>query len=124
MKLKIELIKKILDRIEADNSWPAPIQNIAIEGYEQIDVVYHLFLMSDADLIRITDCTTRAGKDCLVKEMTWEGHAFLANSKDPTNWKKFKGAMNTIGDVSFDVAKATLASMAGAAVAVGIQSLH
>ena len=124
MKLKIELIKKILEHIELDNSWPDPIHNMTVEGYEQIDVVYHLFLMGNSGLIRIIDCTTNAGKSCLVRDMTWEGHAFLANSKNPTNWEKFKDAMNTVGDVSFDVAKATLASMAGAAVAVGVQSLR
>lgn len=122
MKLKIELIKKILGVIEDNIDWPKPFSIISIEGYEQNDIVYHLFLMDQAGLINIMDTSTMAGKSCFVREMTWEGHAFLANSKDPTNWEKFKKAMNTLGDVSFDVAKTTLASMAGAAVATGIQS--
>ena len=121
MKLKIDLIKAILLEIEADDLYPAPIE-FDIEGYESNDVAYHIVLMEEAGLIRGVDVAVLDDREFSVERMTWEGHAFLANSKDETRWERLKKAVATIGDVSFDAAKAGLAGMAHAAVATAIQS--
>ena len=120
MKLKIDLIKAILLAVEEED-WAAPFE-IEIDGYESKDVVYHLFLMDEAGLIRGIDLSSSGGRRYAVDRLTWEGHEFLANSKDETNWERLKKAVATIGDVSFDAAKAGLAGMAHAAVATAIQS--
>ena len=121
MKLKIDLVKAILLAIEEDDDWSAPFE-IEIDGYESKDVVYHLFLMDEAGLIQGIDLSASGSRRYAVDRLTWEGHEFLANSKDETNWKRLKKALATVGDVSFDVARAGLAGMAHAAVATAIQS--
>ncbi len=120
MKRNWELIRTLILHVEADDTWPKAIQNIAIDGYEDKDIQYHLFLMEEAGLIRGIDASTRAGKNMLVLRLTWEGHEFAANSKNPSNWEKLTNVLGTLGDVSFDVAKTCLAAIAGSAASVAV----
>lgn len=124
MKLDFELVKTILSKIESDNDWPDPIREFVIDGYDEKNVVYHLLLLYEAKLINGIDQSDRGCYDLIPISLTWEGHAFLANANVPTNWEKLKTVIGTIGDVSFDVAKSSLASMAGTAVAIALQRIH
>jgi len=120
MERKLDLLRSLVLFIEADQSWPKAIQNIEIEGYEDIDVQYHLFLMEEAGLIKGVDASTRGGKKMIVLRLTWDGHEFAANSKNPSNWEKLKNTLGDLGDVSFDIAKTGLAAIVGSAATAAI----
>ena len=123
MKLDIDLIKSLLAFVEESPNYPKFIvsDDIKINGTDPLTIAYHLSLMLEAGLIRGREsCPGTPEPYVAIERLTWEGHAFLANSKDPTNWQKLKSAIATIGDVSFDVAKAGLAGMASAAVSAAM----
>ena len=61
MRRNIDLIRELVLYIENNDSWPNSIQNIEIEGYDEKDITYNLFLMWEAGLIDAIDCTTFAG---------------------------------------------------------------
>ena len=124
MLLDIDLIKAILLDIEESEHWPDFIAVGPLEGYDNKKSLYHLFLLDEAGLVKGKDISTLdAGRNYAVERLTWEGHTFLTNAKNPSNWSKLKTALGTIGDVSFEAAKAGLAGMAHAAVATAIQRL-
>jgi hypothetical protein len=120
MKLQIEVVKALLEVIEESTDFPNPIyldsEDLPSLALNDDTVTYHLCLMLEAGLIKGTEHTNKGGKRVLIHRLTWEGHAFLANSKNPTLWNKLKGVSNAVGCFSLDVAKSTLSTLATSAI--------
>jgi len=122
MKRDMDLVRDLVLYIEADETWPKSIQNIEIEGYGNDGIQYHLFLMQEAGLIQGCDVSTRGHHNMAVLRLTWEGHEFATNARNPSNWDKLKRALGDLGDISFDIAKTCLASIVGAGAGVAMTS--
>jgi hypothetical protein len=119
MKLQIEIVKSLLEVIEESTDFPEIIylssEDVPSLNIDDNTVTYHLCLMLEAGLIKGTEHTNRGGKRILIHRLTWEGHAFLANSKNPTLWNKLKSVSSSVGSFSLDVAKSTLTTLATSA---------
>lgn len=122
MKRDMELIRKILFKIEADYVSTALI-NLTIDGYDFNDITYQCKLLYDAGLI--DQYTARYCDDTIyvftVGALTWEGHDFLDKIRQDTIWNKTKETITKKGvpmiiDVIKDVATGIISSMTEGAV--------
>jgi DNA-binding MarR family transcriptional regulator len=116
MKLQIETVKALLEIIEKSNDFPDPFYLLP-EDAEALEIdyktmTYHLCLMLESGLINGSEHTNKDRKRVLIRRLTWEGHAFLANAKNPTLWNKLKELSSSAGGFSLDVAKLTLSTLA------------
>jgi len=64
----------------------------------------HLDLLVEAGLITIKG--KLGGGIVLINAITWEGHDFLDNIRDPDVWDKTKAGAEKVGSFSIDVLKA------------------
>ena len=111
MKRDMDLIRKILLRIEAHPkpfSWDVPLD---IPDYPENEVYYHVKLLEKAGLIEAHIKVALNGSVgyCMVNSLTWEGHEFLEASRDDSRWEKVKRlVLEKTGSLSFEVLKACL----------------
>lgn len=90
MKRDMELVIKILKKIEEKNS-PEPFYvRMSDEGYDDELVMYHLEIMKEAGLIEAVEFSTLDGYDIMVKRLTWEGHEFLDAARNDSVLSKAK----------------------------------
>lgn len=107
MKRDLELVKLILEYFEAKSDWQGE-KEVAIAGYEQKLVDYHIQIMYEAGLINAEVAATAAGRiyDAIPFRLTWEGHEFLDNIKDKARWKKIKQTIKDKGgSFAFELVK-------------------
>jgi hypothetical protein len=104
MKRDLELVRAILLWIESRDGTPdAAIPTI--DGYSEIQVGHHVYLLVQAGLVEGIDLGTLGGSlpvsapNCL----TWSGHEFLDASRDEFLWGDAKKRLLTAGGVSFAV---------------------
>jgi hypothetical protein len=84
MKLQLEIVKILLESIEKSTDIPS---------YQNVDanvVTYHLCLMIEGGLIKGMEIfNTENNVTVVIEGLTWEGHNFLANLKNPTFWNEY-----------------------------------
>ena len=85
MKLDTDLVRKILLHIEANEEGEI---SLVLPDYSQDEVYLHVALMQeagfvDADVVPSGDGTEHEILYCEVHNLTWEGHAFLKNARNP-----------------------------------------
>ena len=109
MKRDWDVIRKILIAIEESTD---SIMNSDIADTTAIDaetVGYHCKLLIDAGLIE-GNCTDLIGAPvtrCLIHRLTWAGHEFLDQIRQPKLWNAIKATAKSKSlDLSFDVLKA------------------
>ncbi|HTT46912.1 MAG TPA: DUF2513 domain-containing protein, partial [Pseudolabrys sp.] len=76
---------------------------IAVEGYNEEAIAYHLSLLQERGLIEVPDGQPMIG--IVFTRLTWEGHDFLDAVRDPEIWQKTKQGADAIGSFSFDLVK-------------------
>lgn len=98
MKRDMELIKKILQKIEDQPGGRAP-RDMSIEGYTSHQVAHHIHLAVDANLVRGHDITHNdsEGPEACATSLTNAGHDFLAVARDETIWKKGMAKVKELG---------------------------
>lgn len=107
MKRDMDLVRQILMVMEDHEHGFAP-DPLEVAGYTEEVVGYHLTVMGEADLIKVTSTTPfgSASPTALASRITWEGHEFLANARNETVWSKVKSIVVAKGgSVSFEVLK-------------------
>ena len=107
MKRDMDLIRKLLFTMEG-RSWPQMGAITSIEGYQDNEINYHLFIMQDAGLVEGMDMSSSKGRHFHVRRMTWAGHEFLEAARDEERWQAVKGEMEQAGGFVFSVAKTLL----------------
>ena len=123
MKRDMELVRKIMFKIEEDYSG-TPIRTFQIDGYDMITVAEHCRLMNEYGLI---DKYNAFGADYIpvlafsVGNLTWEGYDFLDKVRQDTVWNKTKDVITKQGlpmifDVIKEVSTAVITSMTEGAV--------
>lgn len=105
MKRNMDLVRTILLKIEEypePNGWV----DISIEGYTNLEISYHIKLLSQAKLIEAVDGDDTSGFDWRAISLTWEGHEFLDAAKNITVWEKTKALIKSKGlGESYEVVK-------------------
>src|SRR3990170_5270158 len=91
MKRDMDLVRKIL-MVCADHPHGFAPRELKIEGYSEEQIGDHVYLMTQAGLVKGADVTTRGSDspEAVVSSITWEGHEFLEASRDEGLWSKAK----------------------------------
>lgn len=113
MKRDLELIKKILLKVEEHDS-TSVMQNLNIEDYDQEFVNYQIYLLHQAGLVNAKFVRVGANEiaDAEIHEMTWNGHEFLDAARNENIWNKFKTkVLEKGGSIPFSVARELLISI-------------
>lgn len=107
MKRDMDLVRDILLAIEQDpkldgTGWyqfddPA---DLGLTGRSYEEFAYHLTLLIEAGLIE--------GKTTMhmpmVNRLTWQGHEFVSDVRDPAVWRRTKEGAKTAGNASIQFA--------------------
>ena len=92
MKRDFDLVRKLLVYFE-EKPGPEHVKIPPIEGYDELTIKYHLFLLHDAGLLRCEPQTSSSSDrviEVLPFDLTWDGHEFLAKIRDDGLWQKTK----------------------------------
>lgn len=83
--------------------------SIAIDGYSNEQISYHLGLLHDAGFIKAKE-TMQINDPSYwaIFRITWDGHEFIEAARSNSRWNKAKEVMNKSGGFAFDVLKSVL----------------
>jgi Hypothetical protein (DUF2513) len=116
MRRDVDLVRDLLLQIEEDprfdgTKWvhPATPDDIGITGHTFEEVAYHLTMMVEEGFV-----TGNIGMELIpsINKLTWKGHEFLDDIRDPYIWKKSKERAKVLMSVSiafaWELAKAEI----------------
>ncbi len=112
MKCDMNLVRKMLLEIETQESGYAP-ENLAIDGYDQKQIYYHAYIMTQSGLIESTkypEFFNSKSPQAIPKSLTWKGHEFLESARNETLWKK---AMNMVNEKGGSITISALGQLLG-----------
>ena len=110
MKRDIDLVRHILLFIEQHEHGTAP-RDMAIDGYTEEQIGYHVHLMGQAGLLKVADVTSfsSTSPEAIPISMLWDGHDFLDAARSETIWNRAKQKLGSnLTSVPFAVLKALL----------------
>jgi hypothetical protein len=115
MKRDMDLIRTLLITIESANA-PIEATRLTLPEYDQQSILYHVVLLSEADLIKANiSCADNFDLPLMaqVERLTWQGHEFLDAARNDSVWQKAKDTvLSKAGTVSIAVFQAVLISIA------------
>ena len=107
MKRDMDMVRDVLLAIEAGNSMNliSLTQSMSISSNEDLQsLVYHLDMLIDqTGFVSGTKAHTMGGKNWLDLNLTWPGHEFLDDIRDPEIWKQTKAGAEKVGGFSIDL---------------------
>ncbi len=92
MKRDMDLVRTILQKVEASEDPWGLHKTLDIEGYTQNQISYHIKLLHEAGLLDAQE-VSEMGPDGFrwwPGSLTWDGQDFLNAAKDDSLWKKAK----------------------------------
>jgi hypothetical protein len=106
MQRDMELIRNLLLHIESDSNFdghrwlsPQTPADMGISDHSMPEIAYHLTLLIEAGLVK--------GKTTfevpIISKLTWEGHEFLDDIRDPGIWGKTKERLKGLPTVAIGV---------------------
>ncbi|MDX1432247.1 MAG: DUF2513 domain-containing protein [Gammaproteobacteria bacterium] len=108
MKRDLDLIRSLLFAVEK-NEDPTAMLDPKIEGYNELQISYHIMLMDDAGLLKGTDRTAIGVFRWSASHLTWAGHELLDAARKDEIWKEVMAKVDASGDnVPFDLLKKLL----------------
>lgn len=117
MKRDMDLVRKIMFKLEELPSYDLGAVELEIEGHSPNEVSYHVMLLDEAGLLEAQDFSTFSGPDWRPKRLTWTGHEFIEASRDQGRWEKAKNIMKEkSGGITFDVLNTLLIQLMKSAV--------
>lgn len=115
VKLDIDLVRELLLFLEQRSTHGGvKYDEIQIEGYGALEVGYHLIRMYEAGLLTGEVTRSSSTPDRIIEvmpfDLTWAGHEFLEDIRDPEIWKRTKDGARKMGGASaqfiWEIAKA------------------
>lgn len=110
MQRDMSLIRQLLLKLESlpENgrgvtSINATSSELQIDGYDLIQINYHLQLIIEADLIKING--SMLSGNYLFSRLSWAGHDFLDSIRDEDTWNKTKDGAIAAGGFTLDLLK-------------------
>jgi Hypothetical protein (DUF2513) len=102
-KRDMDLIRSILLTVEGDPSLTGPTAKhygaSDFPGYTDSDVRYHVELLVEAGFLQAHSSHTAGPRDW-VSRLTWQGHEFIAATKDEDIWHKVKSRAKVVTEVA------------------------
>lgn len=109
MKRDPELVRRILSALEDSERDPLHWHDFRFDGFSETQVSYHVRLLHEAELVHAKDLSSTSGFAWKAQALTWQGHEFLAASRDEGAWQKALAVLGThAGAVPFAVITALL----------------
>lgn len=111
MKRDPDLVRKLL--IYLDEKPDYKMETVPkIDGFTDLEIMYHCLLLAQANYVDFQPERTKDGERIIrahVFGLTWQGHEFLAASRDESLWRKGLSAVGSqTGGVAIDLLKAWL----------------
>jgi hypothetical protein len=103
MKRDRDLIRSLLLEIELKDDGTGNPVNIDKRVNTDRDITEHLFLLANAGLIEAIDASSMDARDIIVLRLTWEGHEYLDNIRDPEIWAGAKSGAQGLGGFSLEI---------------------
>jgi len=116
MKRDMDLVRKLLLYLEDTVDYkPLRSSDIAIGGYSDAQIGYHLRILADGGLIDVIDTNSMGSKTfgCFVKDITWKGHEFLDAVRDDGVWSHTMEKLKPLGSASLEVVKSVAIAYIG-----------
>ena len=108
MKRDLELIRSLLFAVEK-NEDPMALVDPKVEGYNELQISYHVMLMADAGLIKATDRSAIGVFRWSASHLTWAGHELLDAARHDDVWKQVTGGISETGEnIPFELLKKLL----------------
>lgn len=115
----MDLVRAILLQLERrETSELLGRDELKIEGRTDLEVGHHLNLLFDAGMLIAEPVTTPSGRVIYVHAQTlsWAGHEFLDNVRDPEIWRQTKAgavragqwSLKTLADIAVSIGKARI----------------
>lgn len=102
MKRDFDLIRKILLDVE-ENAEHNDLYFPKIDDLDDEIIAYHIKLLGDAGLADIYNASSKSSIDYRVQSLTYQGHEFLDQIRNPKVWEKTKQTVFTkIGSLTLD----------------------
>jgi hypothetical protein len=79
-------------------------KDIAVPGYSDDQIIYHLSLLRDGGLIECPGSQPLDGS-VTFRSLTWHGHDLLDAIRDPEIWRKTRRGVEATGSFTFELVK-------------------
>lgn len=116
MKRDMDLIRKLLFKLEGIEQTHAAAEELRLDGYSESQLDYHIALLLDSGLV-VSD-EVSAIRSVIVNyrsallRLGWAGHEFLDMARDEGRWQQAKQKIGAnVGSASFEILKAVLAGL-------------
>lgn len=111
-----DTIRTILLKLEAAQTAHTALTLDQVDGIAPQEVGYHMMLLKEAGLIEANILKSSTGDGgiatALARRLTFAGHEFLDQIRDPSLWGKIKSTVKEKGlDLTFDAIKAAAAAL-------------
>lgn len=124
MKRNMELARTLLARIEGDNQFNGSgglilksNEETCLSDYSDEEVSYHLLLLVEAGLVK---GNIEFEDVPVISRLTWQGHEFLDDTRDPEIWDKTKERAKALTGVGvalvWELAKAEIKKKLGLSI--------
>lgn len=90
-----------------------PYQETLMQKYDNDTIIYHIRYCNTAGLL----LSSPKSADIVIEDLTPDGHSFLANIREPSNWEKITNVAHKLGCTSLP----TLSNIASQVVAALIK---
>lgn len=121
MKLDLDCIRDILLTVEEEIGYekymtynPEQKNFKLLNDYEGNKVMYHILQCKKSYLLECEE--PDLCYNILIKDLTPEGHKFIANIRENNNWSKVKNISKKVGSASIDVIKDIASNVISAAI--------
>jgi hypothetical protein len=109
MKRDMDLVRNLLLHFEAKSETAGVHASEArIEGYTETQIVLHLNIMAEAELLVCEPVRSSTNPERIIKtfvfDLSWKGHEYFDTIRDPKIWKGTKSMLGRIGNWSFGLA--------------------
>jgi hypothetical protein len=110
MKLDKDAVRAVLLAVEANNGTPRGWIDIEIPGFTEVQVSYHVELLSEAGFLEVQDLSHIGSYEWKPKRLTFAGHEYLDTVRDNEIWRLTKEGAKEVGASSvsmlFEIGKA------------------
>ena len=108
MKRDMDFVRDILMRIESEDRLSSSqlVQHKTGWDAEDILVDHLIMLIDEVGFVSGVEAHSIDGKEWLNLRLTWQGHEYLDDIRDPEIWKQTKDGAEKLGGFSLEVVRA------------------
>lgn len=96
----------------------------ALPDYDKKDIFYSIYNLDQAGYLDVETIFADGGivYHCVINSMTYQGHEFLDQIRDPKHWNAIKGGLSAVRNYSLDAINAIASGVTAAAISAYLKS--